>query len=141
MENSVRDMLAKHGENEIKHEYFLHPLLRWRLHSNFENGVEDPEFAPHVSSTYVAVPLDQDGTSPLILGERCNANGSKRFKELLLAENWEGIVVVVLTGETDKNLLKELKAYLEKTNEKYRPIQIGMFKSSGPSGKFFLVEK
>ncbi len=50
------------------------------------------KFQPHVCSTYTAVPLDQDGTSPLIVGERCNANGSKKFKELLLQEDWEGIV-------------------------------------------------
>lgn len=50
------------------------------------------DFASHVSSTFTAVPLDQDGTSPLIIGERCNANGSKVFRDLLLAENWEGIV-------------------------------------------------
>ncbi len=50
------------------------------------------DFPSHVSSTFSAVPLDQDGTSPLIIGERCNANGSKRFRELLLAEDWEGIV-------------------------------------------------
>jgi putative ABC transport system permease protein len=40
VENSVRDMLEKHGEKDIKYEFFLHPLLRWRLHSNFENGKE-----------------------------------------------------------------------------------------------------
>jgi 5-methyltetrahydrofolate--homocysteine methyltransferase len=50
------------------------------------------DFASHVSSTYAAVPLDQDGTSPLIVGERCNANGSLKFRELLLKEDWEGIV-------------------------------------------------
>ncbi|RIL09932.1 MAG: methionine synthase, partial [Proteobacteria bacterium] len=50
------------------------------------------DFNSHVSSSFSAAALDQDGTSPLIVGERCNANGSKRFKELLLAENWEGIV-------------------------------------------------
>ncbi|WKZ57909.1 MAG: methionine synthase [Bdellovibrionota bacterium] len=49
-------------------------------------------YPPHVSSTFQAVPLDQDGSSPLFVGERCNANGSKAFRELLLAENWEGIV-------------------------------------------------
>lgn len=50
------------------------------------------DFRSHVSSTYQAVPLDQDGTSPLIVGERCNANGSAKFRELLLAGDWEGIV-------------------------------------------------
>ena len=50
------------------------------------------DFRSHVSSTFSAVPLDQDGTSPLLVGERCNSNGSKQFRELLLAEDWEGIV-------------------------------------------------
>jgi len=45
-----------------------------------------------VSSTFSAVALDQEGGSPLIIDERCNANGSKRFRELLLKEDWEGIV-------------------------------------------------
>ncbi len=49
------------------------------------------DFASHVSSTFTAVPLDQENT-PLIVGERCNANGSKQFKELLLKEDWEGMV-------------------------------------------------
>jgi putative ABC transport system permease protein len=41
VENSIRSMLAAHGEDkEIKHEYFLYNLLRWRLHGNFEDGVE-----------------------------------------------------------------------------------------------------
>lgn len=51
-----------------------------------------PQFAAHVSSTYSAVPLDQDGTSPLIVGERCNANGSKAFRELLLTDDWDRMV-------------------------------------------------
>lgn len=51
-----------------------------------------PDFASHVSSTYSAVALDQDGSSPLIIGERCNANGSKKFRDLLMAQDWEAIV-------------------------------------------------
>jgi putative ABC transport system permease protein len=39
--NSIRDILTKQGESkEMKREYFLYPLLRWRLYSGFENGVE-----------------------------------------------------------------------------------------------------
>lgn len=49
---------------------------------------------PHLTSIYSAVPLDQDGTSPLIVGERCNANGSKRFKELMLQEDWDAITAM-----------------------------------------------
>lgn len=54
-------------------------------------GNRPHDFASHISSTYSAVALDQD-LSPLIIGERCNANGSKAFRELLLKEDWEGIV-------------------------------------------------
>ena len=34
------------------------------------------------------------GTRPLIVGERSNANGSKKFRELLLREDFEGLVEV-----------------------------------------------
>lgn len=51
-----------------------------------------PDFLSHVSSIYSSVPLDQPGSSPLLIGERTNANGSKQFKELLLKEDWESIV-------------------------------------------------
>src|SRR5262249_49160796 len=44
-----------------------------------------------VTSLYSAVSLAQD-PPPLIVGERTNANGSKRFRELLLVENWEAMV-------------------------------------------------
>jgi putative ABC transport system permease protein len=41
VEKSIVDMLAKHGEDkEMKHEFFLYPLLRWRLHGDFDNGKE-----------------------------------------------------------------------------------------------------
>jgi 5-methyltetrahydrofolate--homocysteine methyltransferase len=50
------------------------------------------DLEPHVASNYSAVALDQPGTTPLIIGERCNANGSKQFREHLLVENWEAIV-------------------------------------------------
>lgn len=40
VEDQIRDILQKNGETENKPEYFLYPLLRWRLHGSFENGVE-----------------------------------------------------------------------------------------------------
>lgn len=39
VENAVRDMLTKNGQTDPKKEFFLHPLLKWRLYSKFENGV------------------------------------------------------------------------------------------------------
>ncbi len=46
---------------------------------------------PAVSSLYQAVPLRQE-TSFLIVGERCNTNGSRQFKRLLAEDDIEGLV-------------------------------------------------
>ncbi len=40
VESKIHDLLTRHGEVEVKHEIFLYPLERWRLHHRFENGVE-----------------------------------------------------------------------------------------------------
>jgi 5-methyltetrahydrofolate--homocysteine methyltransferase len=47
-------------------------------------------FTPQLASLYGAVNLDQD-SGPLLVGERTNANGSLKFRELLLADDWDGI--------------------------------------------------
>ena len=44
-----------------------------------------------VSSLYAPVPFRQD-TSVLMIGERTNANGSKKFRDAMLAEDWEACV-------------------------------------------------
>jgi len=46
---------------------------------------------PGVASIYSHVPYDQS-PSYLSIGERCNANGSKPFKEAMLTEDWETCV-------------------------------------------------
>jgi 5-methyltetrahydrofolate--homocysteine methyltransferase len=53
----------------------------------------NPETEPSAASIYSQVPFDQD-TSFLIIGERANANGSRAFKDALLAEDIEGCVAV-----------------------------------------------
>jgi ABC-type antimicrobial peptide transport system permease subunit len=40
VDSSIKDLLLNHGEDEIKPEVFLYPMERWRLFSNFENGIE-----------------------------------------------------------------------------------------------------
>ncbi|HMJ68402.1 MAG TPA: ABC transporter permease [Cyclobacteriaceae bacterium] len=40
VEAKISDLLARHGETDFKKEFFLHPISRWRLHSDFQNGVE-----------------------------------------------------------------------------------------------------
>ncbi len=52
-----------------------------------------PEHTPAASSLYISVPFRQD-RSILIVGERTNANGSKQFRERLLAGDADGMVAV-----------------------------------------------
>ena len=56
-------------------------------------AVPHPRPEPGVSSLYAAVPFRQD-TSVLMVGERTNANGSKIFREAMLAERWEDCVAM-----------------------------------------------
>ncbi|MFC0623193.1 methionine synthase [Kribbella deserti] len=55
--------------------------------------VREPKPEAGVASLYQTVPFRQD-TSYLSIGERTNANGSKAFKEAMLAEDWEGCVEI-----------------------------------------------
>jgi 5-methyltetrahydrofolate--homocysteine methyltransferase len=48
---------------------------------------------PHVSSMIAATPLVQDPT-PTLVGERVNSQGSRKAKEMLLADDYDGIVTV-----------------------------------------------
>ena len=53
-----------------------------------------PAPEPGVTSLFTAVPYAQE-TSMLLVGERANANGSRRFKRLLEAENFDEMANVV----------------------------------------------
>ncbi len=48
-------------------------------------------YVSSVSSLYNSVPMHID-PAPIIIGERTNANGSKKFKELLIAEDYDAMV-------------------------------------------------
>src|SRR3954449_6146672 len=48
---------------------------------------------PHVSSMMTATPLVQD-PRPTLVGERVNSQGSRKAKELLLADDYDGLVQV-----------------------------------------------
>ncbi len=48
---------------------------------------------PHLSSMIAATPLVQD-PRPTLVGERVNSQGSRKAKELLLADNYDGLVTV-----------------------------------------------
>ncbi|MEQ9286496.1 MAG: ABC transporter permease [Cyclobacteriaceae bacterium] len=47
-EAAISNLLVENGETEIPNELFLHPLLKWRLHSNFENGKATGGRSDHV---------------------------------------------------------------------------------------------
>ena len=52
-----------------------------------------PQWVPSVASLYSQVPLVQENAF-LAIGERCNANGSKKFRELQDSHDWDGIVAM-----------------------------------------------
>lgn len=71
-----------------------------------------PDWEPSVSSLYGRVPIRQDA-SVLIVGERTNANGSRRFKRLLAEENWDEIVSMAREQVKDgSHLLDVCTAYV-----------------------------
>ncbi|HYM30534.1 MAG TPA: methionine synthase [Candidatus Cybelea sp.] len=50
-------------------------------------------WVPSVASLYAQVPLRQENAY-LSIGERCNANGSKKFRDLQAAGDWDGCVAM-----------------------------------------------
>ncbi|MGW7293582.1 methionine synthase [Streptomyces xiamenensis] len=54
-------------------------------------GARDPRPEPGAASLYQTVPFRQDA-SYLAIGERTNANGSKKFREAMLEGRWEDCV-------------------------------------------------
>jgi len=53
----------------------------------------DPHWIPSAASLYSQVPLRQENAI-FSIGERCNANGSKKFRELQEAGDWDGCVAM-----------------------------------------------
>ena len=53
----------------------------------------NPKLERSAASLYQSVALKQE-PAPLIVGERTNANGSKRFRDLLALEDWDGMIAL-----------------------------------------------
>ncbi|MGS0686890.1 methionine synthase [Nakamurella sp. GG22] len=66
-----------------------------------------PRPDPGLSSLYQAVPFQQDA-SVLMIGERTNANGSKAFREAMLAENWQQCIDIARAQTRDGAHLLDL---------------------------------
>lgn len=58
------------------------------------------KFTPAASSIYFQQPYTQDA-SFLIVGERVNASGSKKMRDLLEAEDWDGLVSLAKSQERE----------------------------------------
>ncbi|MBX6357368.1 MAG: methionine synthase, partial [Micromonosporaceae bacterium] len=67
----------------------------------------DPQVEPGVSSIYHHVPFRQDA-SVLMVGERTNANGSKAFREAMLAEDWSACVEIARGQARDGSHMLDL---------------------------------
>jgi len=79
-------------------------------------ALRDRELAPRaaapaasVSSLYAEVPLRQD-TSYLAIGERTNANGSRAFRDAMLAGDWDACVDIAKSQSRDGAHLLDLCA-------------------------------
>ncbi|WP_206024816.1 methionine synthase [Micromonospora zingiberis] len=70
-------------------------------------GPREPRTDPGVSSIYHHVPFAQDA-SVLMVGERTNANGSKAFREAMLAADWQSCVEIARGQARDGSHLLDL---------------------------------
>ncbi len=76
--------------------------LRALADSTDKKPAPKKEIVPACSSLYSAVEYRQD-QSFLIIGERCNASGSRKFKRLLEEEDWDGIVSLARQQVKDRS--------------------------------------
>ncbi|HVF54638.1 MAG TPA: methionine synthase [Pyrinomonadaceae bacterium] len=65
-----------------------------------EPKARDARLVPSASSIYIQQPYEQDN-SFLIVGERVNASGSKKMRDLLNAEDWDGLVSLAREQERE----------------------------------------
>ncbi|MFD0277342.1 methionine synthase [Kitasatospora sp. NPDC127111] len=72
-----------------------------------EIAPRSPRPEPSAASLYQAVPFRQD-TSYLAIGERTNANGSKKFRESMLAGDWQACVEIAREQIRDGSHLLDL---------------------------------
>ena len=82
---------------------------------------------PSISSLYQSVDIQQV-PRPLLIGERCNANGSKRFRELLLADDYDGCLKIAIEQqEAGAHVLDVCTAYAGRDEKKDLTTLVKMF--------------
>ena len=78
---------------DIEHIAALDAMLRRRGGFRPAPVERRPVWVPGVASLYQAVPLRQENAI-FAIGERCNANGSKKWRELQEKGDWDGCVAM-----------------------------------------------
>ena len=77
-----------------KHINYLSKMVsEVKENCNFEKRDSKNNFIPSASSIYNSVSYKQDN-SILIVGERLNASGSKKVRDLLNKDNWDGLISI-----------------------------------------------
>ena len=98
LDNMLKNVGARQGGNGAK--YRPTPVKR-KVH-----------YVPSIASLYGQVELRQEN-SYLSIGERCNANGSKKFRDLQDAKDWDGCVAMGKEQEKEgSNALDVCCAYV-----------------------------
>lgn len=95
-----------------------------------------PEYTPAAASIYTAAALRVD-PAPLIIGERTNTNGSRKFKQLLNKEDWDGMVAMardqekegahvldVCTAYVGRDEVKDMSTFIKRLNTELQIPQV-----------------
>ncbi|MDD5306415.1 MAG: homocysteine S-methyltransferase family protein [Deltaproteobacteria bacterium] len=98
----LREFVAEHGVSLVGGCCGTTPAHIAALARALEGVVpaeRAPEWKPCLASLYQAVDTAQE-IPPLLVGERLNANGSKKFKEKLLADDYDGAIAIARDQES-----------------------------------------
>ncbi len=78
-----------------EHIKYLSSIISELKKNNYsiKNKVRENVFIPSSSSIYNSVPYKQDN-SILLVGERLNASGSKKVRDLLNKDDWDGLISI-----------------------------------------------
>jgi 5-methyltetrahydrofolate--homocysteine methyltransferase len=115
---AVRDAIGTRAHGEVAHWQRVR-----RAFPGFDFSVRGEEQAAALSlvgcsSLYQFQPYAQD-SSFLIVGEKTNANGSKAFREMLAAENWDGLTELARELEAEgSHVLDVCTAYVGRDEER-----------------------
>jgi len=85
---------------------------------------------PSLASLYQAVEIPQE-PRPLLIGERCNSNGSKQFRECLLADDFDGCLRIAQAQENaGAHVLDLCAAYAGRNEQEDMTRLVSMFAKS-----------